>query len=129
MRRFTFFISIFVFLAGFASEGFNKTSLSCDEAPPQTHGYHLDTLTSEEPCQTKFELFQNLNSENHQDQSQHDDCHCPMHSTHCCSSIAIICKQQRNFVLSLGMQIQFFRESRTLKPAPFLDGPFLPPRA
>ena len=130
MRRHIFFISTLVFFASLASQGFAQPNLGCDDTRFEMLDCHSDTSASEDHCKSQVESFQNSDQESQQqDQSHHDDCHCPMHRTHCCGSMAMIGKLHRTFVPTVGMQKRFFRESYLVKPAPFLDGPFQPPRA
>lgn len=130
MRRLIFFISILVFFASLASQGFTQTPLSCGETQFEMLNCHSDASISVDHCKSQVESLQKSDQEGQQQgQSHHDECHCPMHRTHCCGSMAIIGKFHRAFVPSIGMQKRFLRESYLVKPAPFLDGPFQPPRA
>ncbi len=130
MRRLIFFISILVFTASLASQWFMQTNLSCGEAQFEIVNCHSDTSVASDHCNSEVESLQRSDQKGQQqDQSHHDDCHCPMHRTHCCGSMAMISKLQRTFIPTMGMQKRFFREFYIVKPAPFLDGPFQPPRA
>jgi hypothetical protein len=130
MQRLIFFISILAFSASLASQRFAQPHSSCGKGHLEILNCHSNTSVATDHCNSEVESLQKSDQESQQnDQSHHDDCHCPMHRTHCCGSMAMIGKFQRVFISVVETQKRFFRESYLVKPAPFLDGPFQPPRA
>lgn len=138
MRGLIFLFSILFSLTGFATQELTRTALktalnfhSTQVSKPDCHSANLASKTHSE-AHSETQISKAHNSANHQgqtDHSQHDDCHCPMHSAHCCGSVALISKFHRGFAPASEIQNSFICESRTFKGAPFLDDPFQPPRA
>ncbi|MEN0059758.1 MAG: hypothetical protein AAGB31_13040 [Bdellovibrio sp.] len=58
------------------------------------------------------------------------DCHCPVHRTPCCQFSYSLQKENNLHTLSSQELSSLFAECvYSVKPAPFIDGPFQPPRS
>lgn len=98
------------------------------------------------PCEALFEAensahydfhFQRLESSSSpqkdsvasHSEDEHQDCHCPLHISGCCSSHVYLGRHLSFSFLNREPFNYFIVFSQVLKPGPSLDGPFQPPRA
>jgi hypothetical protein len=56
------------------------------------------------------------------------DCHCTVHRNFCCNALVLFKPIYQISILSIKSSLKFNLYSHFLKPAPFLDGPYQPPR-
>ncbi len=69
-------------------------------------------------------------SDKDRESSNHDkDCSCPVHRTGCCHSHVFLSRGQIPVLATLSSASKFSDFSAFIKPGPFLEGPFQPPRA
>ncbi len=99
---------------------------SCDQGKSQENTTSVD----------RFETTGATLSESHQNESQeapsapHDEnCNCPFHRSGCNHGTAYV-KCELGFGLTIHLETnEFSEDNSSIKPSPFLDGPFQPPRA
>lgn len=129
MQRACLISFLLVFTLGLISAGFTTHAFGCNSID---HAYE----TSMQPSGTSGSLgdigSQQMNDESNAPFKQpihNPDCDCPAHRIHCCSPLVMLDKIDRPQMLNSEMTRNFFEETYLIKPAPFLDGPFQPPRA
>lgn len=61
--------------------------------------------------------------------SHEGTCQCVLHRTHCCGSHVLLGKAERPVIFDSQKLLLFAVSFYAIKPEPFLEGPFQPPRA
>lgn len=124
--RLTQFITLLLLAAILVAPSLGNAFYGCDE------GQDLSIPVFEIDLKSSLKSFAGSNT-GHQEKkptSPHgEDCNCPIHRTGCYHVAAYISHEQGT-VLAMRLATKKFSEINTsVKPGPFLEGPFQPPRA
>lgn len=129
MRRACLISFLMIFTLGLISAGFTTHSFGC----AGIDAYSIEKAHKERISDASISNFDShvSNSENDGNSKEpfhSSDCNCPGHRTHCCSSLVMFDKIERPHFINFRTPQRFFEKTYSVKQAPFLEGPFQPPR-
>lgn len=124
--RFAQFFAIFMLAAVFITPVLGNAIHRCDqENSPAT----TDLFNSLEPTGATLSESKQNDSQETPAAPHNEDCNCPSHHSGCHHGSAYV-KSDLDFGLTIRLETNKFSDANSfIKPSPFLDGPFQPPRA